>query len=355
MVASLRDERDNLYARMGSLKSYNGSDMSIVDILQHAAHFLEQSGSTEAVATRKSIENFVDSSGKEIDDLEAEMDSINSRIDSAYDDFPSEYKYHLHAILVHSGSPDMGGHYWAYIVDHGATGEWFKFNDVTVTMVPEFEEIASQSYGDNVGVTSAYALVYLRESERRAWNDDRGIPQWAADMVESDNEVFRTELQTWRVAHPLELSNDEKLDRIADLRVLIASDEPLTIVRASSLARYGKVRGVSDRILETLLADNLKAQLPDPTTEEEQKMVDTLSSDFDLFCRAMQLILEGMQEWFGQGQGRVPDYGLIAARFSGAIYQASVQILTPDFYNSLLKALAVVIQVREFIFMLPVC
>lgn len=45
------------------------------------------------------------------------------------------YNYELFAIMIHSGSAS-GGHYYVYIKDF-ENGEWFWFNDCTVTPVSE--------------------------------------------------------------------------------------------------------------------------------------------------------------------------------------------------------------------------
>lgn len=46
------------------------------------------------------------------------------------------YVYELFSIMIHSGSAS-GGHYYAYIKDF-SNGEWFCFNDTSVTRVSEF-------------------------------------------------------------------------------------------------------------------------------------------------------------------------------------------------------------------------
>lgn len=46
---------------------------------------------------------------------------------------PGQYIYELFAIMIHSGSAS-GGHYYAYIKEF-ETGEWFCFNDQSVTPV----------------------------------------------------------------------------------------------------------------------------------------------------------------------------------------------------------------------------
>jgi ubiquitin carboxyl-terminal hydrolase 7 len=50
----------------------------------------------------------------------------------------SDQIYHLHAILIHSGSLDQG-HYYCYIRPSEAD-VWFKFNDNTVT--PAMKHVA---------------------------------------------------------------------------------------------------------------------------------------------------------------------------------------------------------------------
>lgn len=51
------------------------------------------------------------------------------------------YVYELFAIMIHSGSAS-GGHYYAYIKEF-ETGDWFCFNDQTVSAVSLFLEIIS--------------------------------------------------------------------------------------------------------------------------------------------------------------------------------------------------------------------
>jgi ubiquitin carboxyl-terminal hydrolase 47 len=48
----------------------------------------------------------------------------------------SPFVYELYSIMIHSGSAS-GGHYYAYIKDF-AKGEWFCFNDQSVTRVTYF-------------------------------------------------------------------------------------------------------------------------------------------------------------------------------------------------------------------------
>ena len=86
--------------------------------------------------------------------------------------------YKLHGVLVHSGGLH-GGRYWALIKPDRET-RWLKFDDDRVTPVTD-KEVLEENYGkgalsgvppdlqrnqarDVTGFTSAYVLVYIRES-----------------------------------------------------------------------------------------------------------------------------------------------------------------------------------------------
>jgi ubiquitin carboxyl-terminal hydrolase 7 len=93
---------------------------------------------------------------------------------------PSNVKqfYHLHAVLVHSGSVD-GGHYCAFIRPT-RDNKWFKFDDDKVIPVTLKEVMEDNFGGDSTPVnkmarlsrpmmqkrfTNAYMLVYIREAD----------------------------------------------------------------------------------------------------------------------------------------------------------------------------------------------
>lgn len=46
-----------------------------------------------------------------------------------------EFVYELFAVMIHSGSA-QGGHYFAYIRSFD-TGQWYNFNDSSVTAIDE--------------------------------------------------------------------------------------------------------------------------------------------------------------------------------------------------------------------------
>ena len=95
--------------------------------------------------------------------------------------------YHLHSILVHSGSVN-GGHYYSFVrplllgrpYPYSASRDWYKFDDETVTRVSASEAVDG-SFGGRImqrlwrvgeleetvrdSAASAYMLIYVRQSE----------------------------------------------------------------------------------------------------------------------------------------------------------------------------------------------
>ncbi|XP_023345461.1 ubiquitin carboxyl-terminal hydrolase 7 isoform X1 [Eurytemora carolleeae] len=79
-----------------------------------------------------------------------------------------EYKYRLHAVLVHSGD-NHGGHYVVFINPLG-DGSWCKFDDDVVSKCTKKEAIEQNFGGDSEDTTAvrhctnAYMLVYIQQT-----------------------------------------------------------------------------------------------------------------------------------------------------------------------------------------------
>lgn len=70
------------------------------------------------------------------DDEGIDMTSSSTETKSVLGNDPGPYKYELFSIMIHSGSAS-GGHYYAYIKEF-ENGEWFCFNDQSVSPVSVF-------------------------------------------------------------------------------------------------------------------------------------------------------------------------------------------------------------------------
>lgn len=67
------------------------------------------------------------------DDEGIDMTSSSTETKSLLGNDPGPYNYELFSIMIHSGSAS-GGHYYAYIKEF-ENGEWFCFNDQSVSSV----------------------------------------------------------------------------------------------------------------------------------------------------------------------------------------------------------------------------
>lgn len=112
-------------------------------------------------------------------------------------DETANWNYTLFAVLSHSGGGSHG-HYVAYI-NPSLDGEWFKFDDETISLVSTFDAIdsnfGSQSYVDEWTKSiqlNAYMLVYVRDS-------------MAADVFEpTDEKYISDELKSASLSDPSE-------------------------------------------------------------------------------------------------------------------------------------------------------
>eukprot|EP01103_Thecamoeba_quadrilineata_P007295 TRINITY_DN1713_c0_g1_i3.p1 TRINITY_DN1713_c0_g1~~TRINITY_DN1713_c0_g1_i3.p1 ORF type:complete len:815 (-),score=134.84 TRINITY_DN1713_c0_g1_i3:828-3233(-) len=98
--------------------------------------------------------------------------------------------YHIHSVLVHSGTV-FQGHYYAYIRPN-LSNEWLKYDDEKVTRATTREAI-DQNYGgpDSKRFTSAYLLVYIRETERYSILApvlESEIPSYLKEEIEKEKE-----------------------------------------------------------------------------------------------------------------------------------------------------------------------
>ncbi|XP_033100221.1 ubiquitin carboxyl-terminal hydrolase 25-like isoform X2 [Anneissia japonica] len=138
----------------------------------------------------------------DVEELQKCINTLKDDIESIYDDDDmKQYKYSLHAVLVHEGQASSG-HYWAYVLNH-ARNVWLKFNDVSVTEVT-WEELQQESVGGDSN-TSAYCLIYVDDSKHELFeetNDEmnRGLNSLSEDLQElvlQDNKEFEREMESW--------------------------------------------------------------------------------------------------------------------------------------------------------------
>ncbi|KAI7847583.1 hypothetical protein BDC45DRAFT_541802 [Circinella umbellata] len=119
-------------------------------------------------------------------------------------DRTQSYKYALHGVLVHSGEVSSG-HYFAF-VKPTKDGKWLKFDDERVIPASEKEVLEGNYGGELLGgigmngqpimggikrITSAYMLVYIRESMRDEILqplDQHDIPEHLVKKLEMEHQ-----------------------------------------------------------------------------------------------------------------------------------------------------------------------
>lgn len=97
----------------------------------------------------------------EVDDeltkLYHDIQSLEARIGKQFEDFKN-IAYSLFAVFIHRGEASYG-HYWVYIKDRFKNGIWRKYNDETITEVPE-SEVFNFVSGNTA---TPYFLVYVKQ------------------------------------------------------------------------------------------------------------------------------------------------------------------------------------------------
>jgi ubiquitin carboxyl-terminal hydrolase 7 len=120
----------------------------------------------------------------------------------------SPAKYHLHAVLVHSGD-NHGGHYVVFI-NPKLDGKWFKFDDEVVSRCSK-KDAVNNNFGGNSSdeltfrhSTNAYMLVYVRDSHRASVIDEiqrQEIPAVLQDRLAEEKKIELTRKKERTEAH----------------------------------------------------------------------------------------------------------------------------------------------------------
>lgn len=84
----------------------------------------------------------------EIDELRAEIARLKEELEDIWKN-DTTFAYELTSVFIHRGSSPLFGHYFFYSRNlPDKPGEWFKYNDSTVTEVPK-DEVLADTTGSN--------------------------------------------------------------------------------------------------------------------------------------------------------------------------------------------------------------
>ncbi|QLG72072.1 hypothetical protein HG535_0C04260 [Zygotorulaspora mrakii] len=103
------------------------------------------------------LNGFISEVDNELTKLYHEIQTLELKIPKQFDDFKN-LAYSLFAVFIHRGEASYG-HYWIYIKDSYKNGIWRKYNDETITEVPE-SEVFNFASGNTA---TPYFLVYVKK------------------------------------------------------------------------------------------------------------------------------------------------------------------------------------------------
>lgn len=210
---------------------------------------------SSAAAMAQPVPDLVDAEGSKCPEQakEEELSAMNEEERSFHSEWEGArlveekgpYVYELYAVLIHSGSA-LGGHYYAYIRSL-EDGEWYNFNDSTVTRIDVATvkrawggpwaagyggSAAKRPYYRGLGYSgaNAYMLMYRRiEPSRNAgFPVDSEVPAYVREGVAKDEERAERERQ----------EHDERLNALTVRLITSTVPEgvPLTVSKKDTLA-----------------------------------------------------------------------------------------------------------------------
>lgn len=170
-LMSKKKEAELLKAELATLKKRQKELLSVNELgLSRKAAYMEtisylKSDLLESQELKaENNDHLIEQLKQSVADIDAELTSLyheiaklESTIDKQFEEFKS-IGYSLFAVFIHRGEASYG-HYWVYIKDASKNGVWRKYNDETITEVPE-AEVFNFTEGNTA---TPYFLVYVRQ------------------------------------------------------------------------------------------------------------------------------------------------------------------------------------------------
>lgn len=166
-TAELKRQLRSFKERQKELLSRNELGLSRRDAFKETANFLRSEvlqntnisiSEPDLLATK--LEESASKVADELSDLYVKITNLEEKINHQFDDF-TEHGYTLFAVFIHRGEASYG-HYWVYIKDF-VNSIWRKYNDETVTEVPE-EEVMNFTEGNTA---TPYFIVFVKKGHEK--------------------------------------------------------------------------------------------------------------------------------------------------------------------------------------------
>lgn len=168
----LKEQLKQLRLRQVELLQRNGQGLSQKESLMETNKMLQSSylqeigidslGSSSAQEELiANISGIIQTIDEELTQVYNQIQDLEYKIDHLFDNF-QKIAYSLFAVFIHRGEASYG-HYWVYVRDMTNSGIWRKYNDETVTEVPE-SEVFNFVQGNTA--TPYFLVLVQREHEK---------------------------------------------------------------------------------------------------------------------------------------------------------------------------------------------
>ncbi|KAL0482126.1 ubiquitin carboxyl-terminal hydrolase [Acrasis kona] len=194
-VSQLTSEISSLQEKLNNYRNWQGTPVGIEKMLTGTILYLNQHSES---LEKDRLQQIVDVLNQAQEDVKKATQSLEERIvqlkneaDHYFDDLDKR-EYSLHSILVHDGNANSG-HYWAYM---RVGEEWYKFNDMNVTLISK-DEVMKVSSGKAESSACAYCLIYVEESLQNLTDAEywKNMPsQELSFEVQRDNDLLQRQI-----------------------------------------------------------------------------------------------------------------------------------------------------------------
>ncbi|CCD23816.1 ubiquitin-specific protease UBP2 NDAI_0C01550 [Naumovozyma dairenensis CBS 421] len=167
-TAKMKAELVQLKKRQQELLSRNEVGLSRKEAYSETVNFLQSNAlQLQGIVFegQDELSTILKKAGTDIDD---ELSTIYNQITQLEETISHQFEqfkkvgYSLFAVFIHRGEASYG-HYWVYIKDYNQNGIWRKYNDETVSEVPD-EEVFNFTEGNTA---TPYFLVYVKEGSEK--------------------------------------------------------------------------------------------------------------------------------------------------------------------------------------------
>lgn len=156
-LRALKDRQHQLLSKNDTGLSFKGSLLQTKKFLQSEVldkHEISVENKGDLVSHIDSMITKIDG---ELSSLYQKITALEVQIANQFNEF-TKIGYSLFAAFIHRGEASYG-HYWIYIKDRKKNGIWRKYNDESVTEVPQ-SEVFNFAEGNTA---TPYFLVYIKE------------------------------------------------------------------------------------------------------------------------------------------------------------------------------------------------